>query len=193
MATLKIIITSTRPGRIGPTVARWIDAAAREHGGFDEVELVDLAEVNLPFMNEPHHPRLGQYTHQHTRDWSAKIAEGDAFVFVMPEYNYGYNAELKNAIDYLHNEWKYKPVGLVSYGGVSAGTRAAQMIKQVVTTLKMTPLSEAVSIPFVHQLVDEEEGLVPNDVMVASAKSMFDELVRVSDALRPLREPRPAA
>jgi len=193
MAKLEIIIASTRPGRVGPTVARWIDGAAREHGGFEEVELVDLAEVNLPFMNEPHHPRLGQYTHQHTLDWSAKVSEADAFVFVMPEYNYGYSAELKNAIDYLHAEWRYKPVGLVSYGGVSAGTRAAQMIKQVVTTLKMTPVFEAVSIPFVHQLIDGEEGLVPNDVMAGSAKAMFDELVRVSAALRPLREPQPAA
>lgn len=193
MAKLEIIIASTRPGRIGPTVATWIDGKARTHGGFDEVELVDLAAVNLPFMNEPHHPRLGQYTHQHTRDWSAKVAEADAFIFVMPEYNYGYSAELKNAIDYLHTEWQYKPVGLVSYGGVSAGTRAAQMIKQVVTTLKMTPLAEAVSIPFVHQLVDEEEGLVPNEIMTSSAKAMLDELVRMSDALRPLRAPRTAA
>jgi NAD(P)H-dependent FMN reductase len=193
MAKVEIIIASTRPGRVGPTVARWIDESARTHGGFEEIELVDLAEVNLPFMNEPHHPRLGQYTHQHTRDWSAKVAEADAFVFVMPEYNYGFNAELKNAIDYLHSEWQYKPVGLVSYGGVAAGARAAQMIKQVVTTLKMAPLPEAVSIPFVHQLIDEEEGLVPNDIMAASAKAMFDELVRVSDALRPLRAPRPAA
>ncbi|MER5185253.1 NAD(P)H-dependent oxidoreductase [Streptomyces sp. NPDC002896] len=79
----------------------------------------------------------------------------------MPEYNFGHNAELKNAIDYLHREWTYKPVGLVSYGSVSACTRGAQMIKQVVTTLKMTPVFEAVSIPFVHQLIDEEEGLVP--------------------------------
>jgi NAD(P)H-dependent FMN reductase len=139
-------------------------------------------------MNEPHHPRLGNYVHQHTRDWSAKVSEADAFVFVMPEYNYGYSAPLKNAIDYLHTEWFYKPVGLVSYGGVSAGTRAAQMIKQVVTTLKMTPLFEAVSIPFVRQFIDEDETVVPNDIMVSSAKAMFDELRRVSEALRPLRE-----
>ncbi|NED84458.1 NAD(P)H-dependent oxidoreductase, partial [Streptomyces sp. SID11233] len=70
----------------------------------------------------------------HTKRWSARVESSDAFVFVMPEYNYGYNAEIKNAIDYLCLEWAYKPVGLVSYGGVSAGTRAAQMIKQVVTT-----------------------------------------------------------
>jgi NAD(P)H-dependent FMN reductase len=187
MAKLEIIIASTRPGRIGLPIGQWVHGEATVHGGFGDVELVDLAEVNLPFMNEPNHPRLAQYTHQHTRDWSAKVAEADAFVFVMPEYNYGYNAELKNAIDYLHHEWHYKPVGLVSYGGVAAGTRAAQMIKQVVTTLKMTPIFEAVSIPFVHQFIDEEDTLNPNEMMTSSAKAMFDELVRVTQALQPLR------
>jgi NAD(P)H-dependent FMN reductase len=148
---------------------------------------VDLAEVNLPMMDEPHHPRLRQYVHQHTKDWSAKVDSADAFVFVMPEYNYGFNAPLKNAIDYLLHEWAYKPVGLVSYGGVSAGTRAAQMIKEVVTTVKMMPLLEAVSIPFVHQMINAEDQLEPNDIMVAAAKAMFDELRRVSDALQVLR------
>jgi NAD(P)H-dependent FMN reductase len=187
MAKLEIIIASTRPGRIGLPIGQWVHGEATTHGGFGDIELVDLAEVNLPFMNEPNHPRLAQYTHQHTRDWSAKVAEADAFVFVMPEYNYGYNAELKNAIDYLHHEWHYKPVGLVSYGGVAAGTRAAQMIKQVVTTLKMTPIFEAVSIPFVHQFIDEEDTVNPNEMMTSSAKAMFDELVRVTQALQPLR------
>ncbi|WUD70555.1 NAD(P)H-dependent oxidoreductase [Streptomyces sp. NBC_00510] len=189
MAKLEIIVASTRPNRIGPSIGQWMLTQATEHGAFTEVELVDLAEVNLPFMNEPHHPRLGRYVHQHTREWSAKVTEADAFVFVMPEYNFGYNAELKNAIDYLHAEWQYKPVGLVSYGGVSAGTRAAQMIKQVVTTLKMTPVPEAVSIPFVHQLIDEDEGLQPNEIMIASAKAMLEELARLSEALLPLRRP----
>jgi len=187
MAKLDIILASTRPNRVGLPIAQWVETEAKTHGGFDEIELVDLAKVDLPFMNEPHHPRLGTYVHQHTRDWSATIDSADAFVFVMPEYNYGYSAVLKNAIDYLHNEWKYKPVGLVSYGGVAAGTRAAQQIKQVVTTLKMTPLFEAVSIPFVHQLIDNDGNLTPNDIMAASAKDMFDELVRVSGALRQLR------
>jgi NAD(P)H-dependent FMN reductase len=189
MSKLEIIVASTRPGRVGPSVAHWIESEAARHGGYDEIEVVDLAEVNLPFMNEPHHPRLGRYTHQHTKDWSAKVAEADAFVFVMPEYNYGYNAELKNALDYLHGEWQYKPVGLVSYGGVSGGTRAVQMIKQVVTTLKMTPVLEAVSIPFVQQLLDEDRRLRANDAMTGSAKAMLDELVRFTEALRPLRTP----
>jgi NAD(P)H-dependent FMN reductase len=172
---------------VGLKIGEWIESEVVAHGGFDEIELVDLAEVDLPFMNEPNHPRLGQYTHQHTKDWSTKIAEADAFLFVMPEYNYGYNAELKNAIDYLHNEWHYKPVGLVSYGGVSAGTRAAQMIKQVVTTLRMTPIFEAVSIPFVQQFIIDGK-VVPNDVMTTSAKAMLDELVRVNTTLLALRQ-----
>jgi NAD(P)H-dependent FMN reductase len=187
VAKLEIIVASTRPGRVGLPIGQWAEAEARAHGGFAEVELVDLAAVNLPFMDEPNHPRLAQYTHQHTRDWSAKVSEADAFVFVTPEYNYGYTAPLKNAIDYLHHEWHYKPAGIVSYGGVAAGTRAAQMLKQVLTTLRITPVFEAVSIPFVSQFIDEEENVVPNDVMTASAKAMFDELVRVNEALLPLR------
>jgi NAD(P)H-dependent FMN reductase len=188
VAKLEIIVASTRPGRLGLPIGQWVETEAVAHGGFTEVELVDLAAWNLPFMDEPNHPRFAQYTHQHTRDWSAKVSEADAFVFVTPEYNYGFTAPLKNAIDYLHNEWHYKPVGLVSYGGVAAGARAAQMIKQVVTTLKMTPVFEAVAIPFVAQFFDEEENLVPNDVMVGAAKAMFEELIRVTEALRPLRE-----
>lgn len=187
MAKLGIIVASTRPGRVGLPVAQWFEGEARAHAGFGEVDLIDLAEVALPFMNEPSHPRLGQYTHQHTRDWSARVAGVDALAFVMPEYNYGFNAELKNALDYLHNEWTYKPVGFVSYGGVAAGARAVQMIKQVVTTLKMTPVFEAVAIPFVHQLLNDESVLVANDLMTGAAKAMLDELVRVEATLRPLR------
>jgi NAD(P)H-dependent FMN reductase len=188
VSKLEIIIASTRPGRVGPSVGRWVERQALAHGGFDEVEVVDLAEVNLPFMNEPHHPRLRKYTHQHTKDWSAKISEADAFVFVMPEYNYGYNAELKNAIDYLNAEWHYKAVGLVSYGGVAAGTRAAQMIKQVLSALRMTPVLDSVSIPFIAQFLDENRVLVPNEIMLGASTAMFDELVKVTESLRPLRE-----
>jgi NAD(P)H-dependent FMN reductase len=187
MPSLQIIIASTRPGRVGLPVAQWFHARAVAHGGFD-VELVDLAEVGLPFLDEPNHPRLRRYEHQHTKDWSAKVDAADAFAFVMPEYNYGFNAPLKNAIDFLNQEWRYKPVGFVSYGGVAAGTRAVQMAKQVVTTLKMTPLFEAVSIPFVRQFLDDEERLQANEVMEHAAVAMLDELMRVEAALRPLRQ-----
>ena len=186
MPKLQIIIGSTRPGRAGQPIAEWFYERAVAHGGF-EVELVDLAEFKLPFMDEPNHPRLRQYMHQHTRDWSAKVDAADAFVFVTPEYNYGFPAALKNAIDYLHQEWAYKPVGFVSYGGVAAGTRAVQMLKQVITTLKMTPLTEAVNIPFFPQFMDEEGRLRANELMEQSATAMLDELQRMEHALRTLR------
>jgi len=187
MPRLQIIIASTRPGRIGLPVGRWFEERATEHCRFD-VEVVDLAEVRLPFLDEPAHPRLRQYQHQHTRDWSARVAGADAFAFVTPEYNHGFNAPLKNAIDYLHFEWQYEPVAFVSYGGVAAGTRAAEMLKQVITALKMVPVVEAVSIPFVNQFLDEEGGVQANEVMIRAAAAMLDELARVEVALRPLRE-----
>ena len=185
---LQIIIASTRPGRVGPSVASWIHERAVAHGGFD-VELVDLAEVNLPMFDEPKHPRFRQYAHQHTKDWSATIERADAFIFVVPEYNYGFNAAIKNAIDYLNAEWQHKPVGFVSYGGVAAGTRAVQMLKQVITTLKMVPMFDAVNIPFVQQFLDEERRLQPNDIMEGAATAMLDELVRWTASLRALRDP----
>jgi NAD(P)H-dependent FMN reductase len=183
---LLIIIASTRPGRVGLPVAQWFEAVAAAHDGF-EISIADLAQIGLPFMDEPSHPRLQQYTQQHTRDWSGTVGISDAFVFVLPEYNHSMTAPLKNAIDFLHNEWKHKPLGLISYGGVSAGTRAAQQVKQAALSVKLTPVGEAVSIPFVQQFLDDEDTIQPNEVMLQSATAMLDELVRVEAALRPLR------
>lgn len=190
MPKLHIIVASTRPGRAGLPVAEWFYGQAAQHGGFD-VEIVDLAEVGLPLLSEPHHPSQRQYTQQSTIDWSATIDAADAFVFVMPEYNFGFNAPLKNAIDHLFFEWHYKPVGFVSYGNTSAGTRAVQMIKQVVTTLKMAPVTEAVSIHYIGDHI-EDGRFNATDQMESAAKGMLDEARRMADALRPLRE-EPAA
>ena len=184
--TLQIVIGSTRPGRVGPSVAAWIYDRAVKHGGF-EVELIDLAEVNLPIFDEPKHPRFAEYAHQHTRDWSATISRGDAYIFVIPEYNYGFNAAIKNAIDYLNVEWRYKPLGFVTYGGVAAGTRAMQMLKQVVSALKMVPVTDAVNIPFVQQFLDADRVLQPNEIMETAATAMLDELQRWASATEPLR------
>ncbi|MEH1122951.1 NADPH-dependent FMN reductase [Micromonospora sp. CPCC 206061] len=187
MPRLTVIIASTRPGRIGGRVADWFTGIARDHSGFD-VSVADLAEINLPFLDEPHHPSEGRYLHEHTRRWSATIAEADAFVFVMPEYNFGFSAPLKNAIDYLYHEWQYKPVAFVSYGMTSAGLRAVQMIKQVVTTLKMMPVTEAVSIPL-RQAVDADGQLQPTAGMHSTAVAMLDELQRLTAAFATVRVP----
>jgi NAD(P)H-dependent FMN reductase len=188
MPRLQIIVTSTRPGRVGLSVGQWVAEEAKKHGGF-EIDLADLAEVDLPLMDEPNHPRLARYTNQHTKDWAARVDAADAIVFVLAEYNHTFTAAAKNAIDYLHNEWQYKPVGLVSYGGVAAGTRAAQAIKPVLAAVKAVPLVEAVPIPFVQQFLDDDQVLVPNELMENSAKLMFDELARWSEALKVLRNP----
>src|SRR5690348_6985079 len=126
--TLLVVIASTRPGRVGPAVADWFVDEARKHAGFD-VEVADLAELAMPLFDEPAHPSTGQYVHEHTKRWSAMVADAAPCVFVMPEYNHSYDAALKNALDYLLREWAYKPVAFVSYGGGSGGLRAVQAIK----------------------------------------------------------------
>jgi len=183
---LQIIIGSTRPGRVGSAVADWIIDRARARASF-EVVVTDLAELNLPMFDEPNHPRLHQYVHQHTKDWSAIVDRSDAFVFVIPEYNYGFNAATKNAIDYLNAEWRDKPSGIVSYGAVSGGTRAAQMLKQVMSGVRLVPLTDSVNIPFVREKLDEDGRLKPNEIMEQAAAVMLDELARWTEALRPLR------
>jgi NAD(P)H-dependent FMN reductase len=185
MSTLLVVIASTRPGRAGEPVARWFHQRAAAHGGF-EPELVDLREVGLPAMDEPNHPRLGQYTKQHTRVWSEHVQRADAFAFVTPEYNHGPAPALVNALAFLHAEWAYKPAGLVSYGGVSAGTRGAEMTKQIITTLKMVTPPEAVHIPFVANFI-VDGALVANAEMAAGATALLDELRSSSDALASLR------
>jgi NAD(P)H-dependent FMN reductase len=184
---LQVIVASTRPTRVGLAVGEWFRAQAQEHGAFD-LDWVDLAELGLPFMDEPRHPRLRDYEHDHTRGWSERVDAADAFAMVFPEYNHGFNAPLKNAIDFLHHEWAHKPVGLVSYGGVSAGTRAAQMLKQVLLAQRMVPLTTAVSIPFVAQFVGEDGVLEANDTMQAAARDVLDDLVEHDRALRPMRD-----
>lgn len=187
MPTLLIVIASTRPGRVGLPVGEWFLERARGHGGF-EPELVDLAVLDLPLLDEPNHPRLQQYTKEHTQAWSSTVAAADAVVLITSEYNYGYPAALKNALDYLHHEWRHKAVGFVSYGGVAAGTRAVQQLKQVVGALGMYPGQVAVNIPFVQQFLSDD-GVQANETMEQAASGMLDELLMLDGALRTLRGP----
>ncbi|HYD11065.1 MAG TPA: NAD(P)H-dependent oxidoreductase [Acidimicrobiales bacterium] len=184
MPLLQVIVASTRPGRVGRAVGEWFAGEAETEGTFD-VELVDLAEVALPFFDEPKHPRLREYEHDHTKRWSATIERADAFAFVMPEYNFGYTAPLKNAIDFLWHEWNDKAVVLVGYGGVSAGTRAMQTIKPTLTSVKLHAVAE-VPIPFVTKVIDGGT-VTPNEAMRNGARAAIAELARVDEALAKLR------
>lgn len=186
MPNLKVVVTSTREKRLGPSVGAWFTGRAERHGAF-EVEAIDLLAVGLPLLDEPNHPTKKQYEHAHTLAWSATVAAADAFVFVVPEYNYGMPPALLNALDYLYQEWNYKPAAFVSYGGVSGGTRSVQMAKSVLTTLRMMPIPEAVTIPFFTKHVNEAGTFDPGDTLDKAATTLLDELARWTAALATLR------
>ncbi|WP_210589163.1 NADPH-dependent FMN reductase [Streptomyces sp. GESEQ-35] len=187
---LQIIIGSTRPGRRGAAIAAWFHALALKHPGFD-AELVDLAEVGLPLLDEPRPPQRGRYEHEHTRRWSATVSAADAYVFVVPEYNHSYNAATKNALDYLAKEWAGKPVAFVGYGGVAAGARAVQALVPVVTALGMVPLAGSVQIPFVRLSFTTDGNFQAAPGLDESATGVLDELQRLTATLTAARPTAP--
>ena len=182
---LNIVIGSTRPGRAGPAIAHWLRDVAEAHGGF-EVELVDLAEVGLPLLDEAAHPRLQQYEHDHTKRWSQSVASADAFLFVTPEYDYFPPASLVNAVQVLSKEWARKPAGVVSYGGVSGGLRAAQVLRQLLSNVNMHALPQTVPVPFFSQHI-QEGAFRPGDQVTAGTQGLLDELLKWATALKSLR------
>jgi NAD(P)H-dependent FMN reductase len=185
MPKLQILIASTRPGRLGLPLGRWFDARAREHGAFD-VELVDLLELDLPLMDEPNHPRFRNYTKDHTKAWSATVDAADAIVFVTPEYNHSFPASLKNAVDYLNQEWRHKALGFVSYGGIAAGTRSVQAFRSVAGALMMVVPQNLVNIAFFQSKLKDGVFVEDQDVR-AAADAMLDELVQLDTGLSVLR------
>jgi NAD(P)H-dependent FMN reductase len=182
---LNVIIASTRPGRVGVHVGKWFYEVAKGHDAFDAA-WVDLLEVGLPLYDETRHPRLQEYEHEHTRRWSAIVDAADASVFVAPEYNFSPTPALINAIDFVYNEWSHKPVGFVSYGGISGGLRAVQATKITLSAVKAVAVSEAVTIPFVSRQV-KDGVFTPNEVQEKAAPAMLDSLAKWVEALRQLR------
>lgn len=175
MPRLQFIIASTRPTRVGPSVAAWAIEEARRHGGFD-IETVDLAEVGLPFLDEPRQPSEGVYEHQHTKDWSATISRGDAYVIVMPMYNGSFTAPLKNAIDFLYQEWQDKPVAMFSYTeGSSGGVPATDALRPVLVRIGFRPTERGIAVPGVLELVGPDGFQAP--------AGLADELAAVLDEI----------
>ncbi len=183
---LKIIVGSTRPGRIGPQVAAWVDKLAREQNSFD-VELVDLAEVGLPLLDEPNHPRAQDYQHEHTKKWAATIDEGDAYIFVTPEYDGFPPAALVNAIQALALEWNRKPAAVVSYGFATGGMRSMQELRGLLTNVNVMPLAASVGLPFVYDMLGEDGVLRAPEPVNEAAAAMFAEITAWGEALKPTR------
>lgn len=181
MIHLQIVVVSVRKNRRGPIIAQWAADVVRRDARF-AVEVVDLAEVNLPVFDEPHHPRHGRYEHAHTQRWSEIVARGDAYLIVTPEYNHSAPAAIKNAIDYLNAEWRHKPIAFVSYGGVSGGTRAIAAMRPVASAVKMFPVSESVAIPFFDKMISDNM-FRPSPGLEESFKPMLDSIAFLVDKL----------
>jgi len=182
---IAIILGSTRPGRNGEVVAKWVHSHAvqRDDATF---ELVDLADYNLPLLDEPFPPAMGKYTKEHTLAWSAKIASFDGFVFVTPEYNHSTSGALKNAIDFLKNEWHNKAAGFVGYGAVG-GTRAVEHLRLVMGELQVADVRGQVSLSL---FTDWENftRFTPGPQHATALSTMLDQVVAWSRALAPLRK-----
>lgn len=178
MVKIKVITGSNRPGRFNIQPATWIADLAKQRNDV-EVELVDLAELNLPFMDEPLPPSManGQYQNEHTKKWASIVADADGFVFVTPEYNHSYSAILKNAIDYLFFEWHYKPVSFISYGSVAGGARSVEHLRAIAAEVKMYDIREQVLIPNLWGGLNEQGEYQFTDQQVEDANAVLDQLV----------------
>jgi len=180
-----IVVASVRPGRVGLPIAKWVDEVARAHGDF-EIDFADLAEINLPFMDEPSSPAKRQYTKPHTMAWSERVDAADAFIFVTPEYNHSYSPALKNALDFLMHEWNHKPVGFVSYGASAGGTRGVAALDTVLSFLGLRKVAPAVDISAVWTRV-ADETFTANDRETATLTAQLTQLAAYSELLAPAR------
>ena len=185
MLRVGIILGSTRPGRIGEAVAKWVYENASKRTDA-EYELVDIADYNLPLLDEPVPPSLGQYSKDHTKRWAAKIGSFDAFVFVTPEYNHGISGALKNAIDFLFAEWNNKAAGFVGYGS-AYGARAVESLRLVCGEIKLADVRSQVMLSLITDFEDYSR-FKPNERHVGSLGTMLDELNAWGTALKQMRE-----
>ncbi|SDX49871.1 NADPH-dependent FMN reductase [Paenibacillus sp. CF384] len=184
MLKIAIILGSTRPGRNGEAVARWVTdiASKRTDASF---ELVDLADFNLPLLDEPIPASMGQYSKPHTIAWSEKISSFDGYVFVTPEYNHATSGALKNAIDFLFHEWKDKAAGFVGYGG-SGGARAIENLRLIVGELHIADVRAQVGLSLITDF-ENYSVFKPGAHQEPAVNTMLDQVIAWSGALKTLR------
>lgn len=184
MTKIAIILGSTRPGRNGAAVAEWVLDIAKQRSDA-EFELVDIADYALPHLDEPLPPAMGQYSRAHTLAWAEKIRSFDGFVFVTPEYNHSTSGALKNAIDYLHAEWRNKAAGFVSYGA-DGGTRAVEHLRLVMANLEVADVRAQVSLSLFTDFANMSQ-FTPEPHRVDAVTPLLDQVVAWSTALATLR------
>jgi NAD(P)H-dependent FMN reductase len=191
MQKILVITGSTRPNRKSPQVTEWFLNAANNHKHKNEFEfeVIDLADVDLPFLDEPIPPMAGQYKQEHTKKWAERIAVADGFVLITPEYNHSYSAVLKNALDFLYAEWSHKPFGFVSYG-VAGGVRAVEHLKTVIIQLDAMPMNAQVSFTL-HQHFNEDGSVKPDDFSGKQVETLLNELKWWGETLKAGRATRP--
>lgn len=175
MIKIKILTGSTRPGRFNIQVASWIYDIAKQRSDID-VELVDIAALDLPLLDEPITPMQRQYSQKHTIEWSSIVDEADGFIMVTPEYNHSTSAALKNAIDYLFHEWHFKPVSFISYGSLAGGSRAVEHLRGISAELKMYDLREQIMLPNYWEHLDENGQYLFYERHEKSANEIIDNL-----------------
>ncbi|MEU8380919.1 NAD(P)H-dependent oxidoreductase [Streptosporangium sp. NPDC048865] len=194
MSPLKIavVIGSTRPGRNGKTVADWVMAQAAGRAGA-EYELLDLVDFPLPHLDEPVSAKAGPglYSKDHTKAWASKVAEYDAYVFVTPEYNHSTSGVLKNAIDFLYQEWTNKAAGFVSYGAVG-GARAIEHLRGVLSELQVAHVQQQLSFSMFTDF-ENFTTFKPAEIHASFAQVLFDQLESWARAMRSVREASVAA
>jgi NAD(P)H-dependent FMN reductase len=190
VTAIGVILGSTRPGRRGEPVARWVMDHAKQRNDAD-FELIDLVDYPLPHLDEPLPPSMGQYQNEHTRQWSATISRFDGFVFVTPEYNHGTSGVLKNAIDFLYAEWNNKAMGVVSYG-VVGGARAAEHLRLIAGELQMADVRTNVALSMFTDF-ENFTDLKPAPYQAGALDTLFSQVIAWSEALAPLRQASKAA
>ena len=179
-----IIVGSTRPGRKADSVARWVHEIASKRADA-RYEVVDIAEFNLPLLDEPIPPSQGKYSKDHTKRWAEKISSFDGFVFVTPEYNHSTSGALKNAIDFLYTEWNNKAAGFVSYGSAS-GTRAVEHLRLIMAEVQIATVRAQVMLSLATDF-ESWTTFKPDPKHERSVGTMLDQLNAWAGALRPLR------
>jgi NAD(P)H-dependent FMN reductase len=184
MIRIAIVTGSTRPGRNNEAVAHWIYEITKQRDDA-EFELVDIAAFNLPLLNEPVPPSLGQYSHDHSKTWGKKIGSFDAYVFVTPEYNHGIPAALKNAIDYLFREWNNKAAGFVSYGS-AGGARAVEQLRLVMAELMVADVRAQVMLSLFTDF-ENFANFKPDPRHLQEVNTMLDQVIAWGTALKSLR------